>query len=99
MVRYALFAAILGLIESATYFEYDNHDGVQVGSKYFFFPSAKGESPDRDSFFKSRDKCENKGGTLATPMNEEEDNALRLFLTEHYRSVILNQKWYILSFL
>ena len=86
MVRYApSFAAILGLINCATYFEYDNHDGVQVGSKYFFFPAQKGQNPERDSFFNSRNKCQNKGGTLATPMNEVEDNALRLFLTEHYR--------------
>ena len=79
----AFFLSFLGLA-SSQYFESANHDGFQIGSKYFFFPSARGTVPDRMRFSDSKNLCISFGGTLAIPMNEEEDEAAKSFLSDHF---------------
>ena len=75
---------IVAAAQAATYFEWSNHDGVQVGSKYVYFAEQRGTKPTPETYNEATASCEATGGELAYPVDEVEDAAFMQFLTEHF---------------
>ena len=58
--------------------EYDNHDGIQLGSKYIFFPVPRGETPAPKTYNEALADCQAHGGEMAYPSDETEDDAVKV---------------------
>ena len=63
---------------------YDSHDGFQLGSKYFFFPSRAGEAPEKVNFEEASSECVTAGGQLAYPSDDAENQAIMDYLSDHF---------------
>ena len=58
--------------------EYDNHDGIQLGSKYIFFSVPRGETPAPKTYNEALADCQAHGGEMAYPSDETEDDAVKV---------------------
>ena len=58
--------------------EYDNHDGIQLGSKYIYFPVPRGETPAPKTYNEALADCQAHGGEMAYPSDEAEDDAVKV---------------------
>lgn len=69
---------------SGSYFDHANHDGIQIGSKYFYFPSPAGVTPDKQNFEDASASCVDAGGQLAYPSDDDENEAIKEYLELHF---------------
>lgn len=72
---------IASVAHAETYFQWTNHDGVQVGSKYIYFSAPTGVKPTPETFNEATESCEATGGELAYPVDAVEDAAIMVIDT------------------
>ncbi|CAG5089032.1 Oidioi.mRNA.OKI2018_I69.PAR.g12059.t1.cds [Oikopleura dioica] len=75
---------LTGISGRVQYSSFDNLDGIQVGSKFFYLNAPQGAAASPANFNDAKEVCEMNGGKLAIPQNADEDQAISSYIEEHF---------------